>query len=350
MNRRPITVPFLFFILIGLLGCNQSANQPASEAPKAATAPASAPGANKKITIGLLPKLTGVNYFNAAEKGAKEAGAELGVEVVYDGPVTNDVTKQAAIIDAWVMRKFDAICVAPNDPTALAPALQKARRRGVRVLTFDADATPESREFFVNQCTYEAIGRKLVDTMAEGAGPAAKYVILTGSLTAANQNLWMKEMEAYRAQKYPQMKNLSATPFGTEEDQAKATQITIDVLKTYPELQGIFAITSVALPGAAVAFEKENAKQRVFLTGLATPNSMREYIKNGITPKVILWNPTDLGYLTIQVATQLVKGTLTPQSTSIKAGRMGELKVANGEIVMGEPTVFTKENVDNFHF
>src|SRR5262249_7473452 len=153
---------------------------------------------------------------------------------------------QVAMIDTWIARKFDAICVAPNDPAAIVPALQKARQRGVHVLTYDADATSNSREFFINQCTYEAIAHKLMDTMAEGIGPAGKYIIMTGSLTAANQNLWMKAMEAYRVQKYPQMQNLSPVPKATEEDQAVATQVTIDVLKTYPDLQGICAITSVA--------------------------------------------------------------------------------------------------------
>jgi hypothetical protein len=76
-------------------------------------------------------------------------------------------------------------------------------------------------------------------------------------------------------QRFPGMRNLSATPKVTEEDQAMATQVTIDTVKAYPSLDGIFAITSVALPGAAEALAKTGAHDNIFLVGLSTPNSMR---------------------------------------------------------------------------
>ena len=109
------------------------------------------PAAKAQCTIGIMPKLVGIDFFNAVEKGALEAGRELGIQVEYDGPTTNDVTKQAAMVETWIARKFDAICTAPNDPEAIAPVLRKARERGIKVITFDADANPTARDYFVNQ-------------------------------------------------------------------------------------------------------------------------------------------------------------------------------------------------------
>lgn len=303
----------------------------------------------KRLKIGVMPKLVGIDFFNAVEKGAKEAGVELGVDVVYDGPVTNDVTKQAAIVDTWTVQKLDAICIAPNDPGAIAPALKKANRRGAKIVSFDADADPKSRDFFVNQATIDSVAKALVESLVRQTGPEAKYIYLTGSLTAVNQNQWMAAMEDYIKAHYPKMVNLSPTPKASEEDQALATQVTVDLLKTYPDVNGIFAMTSVALPGAAEGLRKTGNKS-VVLTGLSTPKTMRAYIDEGVLKEFVLWNPVDLGYLAVTVAKQSVEGKLTPESTSIEAGRLGKLEVRNGEVILGEPTVFNKENIAQFDF
>jgi rhamnose transport system substrate-binding protein len=307
-------------------------------------------GVQKKITIGVMPKLKGISFFNAAEKGAREAAKELGVMVDFDGPMTNDVTLQAQMVETWIAKKYDAIAVAPNDPDAIAPVLAKARRRGATVITWDADARSGARDYFVSQCTPASVAKALVDVMAEGAGPKVSYVLITGSLTAANQNIWMAEMEKYRSANHPGLTNVSPTPKASEEDQTLATQVTTDCLKTYPNLRGIFALTSVALPGAAEALRKADAADRIFLTGLSTPNTMREYVKDGTVKRFVLWNPVDLGYLAVQVAIAQIKGELKPGAPLFKGGRLGEVKLQEDQVILGEPIVFDKGNIDQFDF
>jgi rhamnose transport system substrate-binding protein len=303
-----------------------------------------------QTTIGVMPKLVGIDFFNAVEKGALEAGEELGVTVVYDGPVDADVTKQAAMVDSWIARKFDAITIAPNDPDAISPVLKKAQTRGIPIITFDADARPEARSYFVNQCTYAAVAKSLVEVMVGGIGKEGKYIYLTGSLTAANQNFWMEEMEKYTKANYPKMVNLSSQPKPSQEDQALATQVTIDILKSYPDVQGIYGMTSVALPGAAEAIKKENAVGRVFVTGLSTPNTMRAFVKDGTVKKFILWNPVDQGYLAVHVCKAYLEGKITDATTSLMAGRLGEKQIRGREVLLGDPLVFDAGNIDDFDF
>ncbi len=300
------------------------------------------------LTIGVMPKLVGIDFFNAVEKGALEAGQELDVDVVYDGPVDADVAKQSALVESWIARKFNVIVIAPNDPGAIAPALRKAGSRGIPVVTFDADA--DSRDYFVNQCTYAAVAEALVETMAEGIGPEGSYIFLTGSLTAVNQNEWMEHMERYRERVYPNMRNLRETPMASQEDQSLATQMTIDILKAYPDVDGIYAMTSVALPGAAEALRKKDAYDRVFLTGLSTPNSMREYVEQGVVKKFVLWNPVDLGYLAVHAAKAVVDGQITDSTTSFTAGRLGEIQIADRVVLLGEPIIFDAGNIDDYDF
>ena len=155
---------FHLLMVVVLAACTQS------QGPKPVT--------GKGITIGLMPKLKGIAFMNAVEKGAQEAASALGVHLDFDGPVTNDVTLQAQMVETWIAKKYDAIAISPNDPEAIGPVLAKARKRGIKVIAWDSDARQDARDFFVNQCTPESVAKALMDVMAKGAGREAKYLLL----------------------------------------------------------------------------------------------------------------------------------------------------------------------------
>lgn len=299
-----------------------------------------------KLQIAMMPKVVGIDYFNAVEQGAREAAEELGAELIWDGPTKNDVSRQVEMLDTWIARGVDVIAVAPNDPNALAPTLEKARERGIPVVTYDADSTESSRDYFVNQATAQSIGYALIDEMGAQIGGSGEVAIVTGSLTADNQNQWIKHMKARIAEKYPNMKIVAVKP--SEEDQQLATQVTQDLLKAYPELKGVFGITSVAFPGAALAVKQAGKSGQVAVVGLATPKSMLQYVEDGTVKTVILWNPMDLGYLTVQVAAALANDE-KPTAT-ITAGRLGDKQVSGTQVLLGDPMKFTKENIRDYDF
>lgn len=308
-----------------------------------------APQKGKQITLLMVPKIKGIDYFNACEKGAKEAAKELGsVKLVYEGPTEASVERQAELIEAWIARKPDVIAVACNDPSAIAPTLKKAMARGIHVITWDADAKRDARKFFVNQATYDDIAKALVDEMAKQAGGDAPVAVVTSSFTAPNQSEWLKRMKAYMAKRYPKMKLLTVKP--SEESLELAFKVTMDILKAYPQVRGVFGISSVAFPGAAEAVRQAGKKGKVAVVGLSTPKSMRDYVHDGTVRTVILWNPVDLGYLTVYVARALCDGTLKQGSKFIFAGKLGKREIRGDEILLGPPMKFTKANIGKFDF
>src|SRR5947207_83846 len=126
----------------------------------------------------MLPKKKGVPYFTSCSEGAMEAAKELGnVELIYDGPTSGDAADAVKLIDQWTAQGVDVIAVSPNDPDVLGPAMKRARAAGVRVITWDADAASDTREFMVNQATPKDIGYALVDTMAKDIGAAANVTV-----------------------------------------------------------------------------------------------------------------------------------------------------------------------------
>jgi ABC-type sugar transport system substrate-binding protein len=320
-----------------------------------ASQPAKAPArpAEKKITVALLPKKKGVPYFTSCAKGAEEAAKELGdVDLAYDGPTDGSPEKAASMVDRWALRGADVIAVSPNDPEVVGQAMKKARAKGVHVITCDADAAADAREFMVNQATAKEIGYALVDAMAkdlkgDAQEPEGEVAIITATLTAANQNEWIKFIKE-RLASYPKLSLVATQP--SNEDQRLAFQVAQDLLKAHPKLRGIFGISSVAFPGAAEAVKQAGKSGQVLVTGLGTPNSMKPYVKDGTVRSVILWNTMDLGYLTIYAAEAIATAKLKPGATSLKAGRLGDVKVEGDQILLGKILVFTKDNIDQYDF
>jgi ABC-type sugar transport system substrate-binding protein len=340
--RKPLLI--LFAAWWAIAACQQKASPPGEKTPAVKQA-------GQKVTVCLLPKKKGLPYFSSCADGARQAAEELGnVELIYDGPTDGSPEKAASMIEKWALKGVDVIAVSPNDPNVLAPAMKKAREKGVHVVTWDADGVPDAREFFVNQATAREIGYALVDTMARdlgGSDPEGEVAIITATLTAANQNEWMKYMKE-RLPTYPKLTLVAVKP--SNEDQKLAFQVAQDLLRAYPNLRGIFAISSVAFPGAAEAVRQSSKKGKVLVTGLSTPNDMREFVKDGTVVSVVLWNTLDLGYLTLRAADALARGNLKPGMAELPAGKLGAKKIVGDNILLGNILVFTKDNIDQYKF
>lgn len=299
-------------------------------------------------TIGVMPKLIGISYFTASEKGAREAADELAIELDYDGPTVDSAEEQVKMIDRWIAQGYDMIAVAPNDPELIAPALRRAKQAGMTVVTWDADANPAAsgREAFVNQAPVEGIGQTLVDIMGEAVGGEGKVVIITGSTTAPNQNAWIEVMRSRIAEKYPRLELLET--LASDEDQAKAYRLARDVINAHDDLAGIWGITTLSLPGAAKAVRDAGKSGQIYVTGLSLPNTMRQYVDDGTVEKFVLWNPVDLGYLAVHAAKRLRDGTLEDGSQAM--GRLDDVRVSPGEVLLGPPMVFDRQNVGAYDF
>ena len=334
----------LFFVLAVSCLLNAGCN---SRAPNDKSTKSSG---EKKIRVCMLPKIKGISYFSACYEGAKKAVAELPhVELVYDGPIDGDPKKQAEMIERWIVDKVDVICIAPNAPDVVANAMKDARAAGIHVITWDADGTPDSREFFVNQATPESIGKGLVAAMVQDVGGpdvAGDVVIVSSDPTSANQNSWIEIMKP--ALEATKLKLVTIKYPG--ENSSNALADAQDVIKKYPDLKGIFGISSVSFPGAAEAVDQSAKSGQIMITGLSLPSDMKRFVKSGTVKSVVLWNPIDLGYLTIKVAEGLASGTIKTGATQVEAGSLGTKQIVGDNILLGDILVFTKDNIDQYDF
>jgi ABC-type sugar transport system substrate-binding protein len=322
--------------LVAVCGCGKTSPGPAD---------ASAP---RKLTIALMPKSKGNAYFVSCKTGADRAAKDLGVDLIFDGPTDPDPAKQNEIVENWITLGVDAIAAACENKDGISTALRKAKAKGIKVITYDSDAAPDARDFFVNQATPEGIANALMDEAGRLCGGEGEFAIITASLTAANMNEWQRYIEIRRSSKYPKLKMVALRPCDDLKDRAQAEATAL--LAANPGLKLIMAICSPAVPGAAEAVKQAGKAGKVKVIGLGLPSENRSYIKEGVTDTVILWKTEDLGYLTVYAAQALAKGTLKPADKTFQAGSLGQFEIQGDNILLGKPFLFTKDNIDQFNF
>jgi len=336
ISIRTLVYFALPILLLITSGCNKPEQSPEKASPS-----------GKQITLAMMPKSKGNAYFISCKKGADAAAKELGVRLLWDGPTDPDPARQNEIVETWITRGVDVIAVAVENREGISTALRKARAKGIKVITWDSDAQPDARDFLINQATPEGIGFTLMDEAARALGGKGQFAIITASLTAANMNEWQKFIEQRRAEKYPDIKMAALRPCDDMKDKAFAEATAI--LNANPDVKLLMAICSPAVPGASEAV-KQSGRKDVKVVGLGLPNDNKRYVREDITPSVILWNTENLGYLSVHAAVAVVKGELKPGATNFKAGRLGELEIKGDNVLLGKPFVFNKENIEQFNF
>ena len=335
----------------GPLACDGKAGDPPTPRPYDGGVPANPPArAGEKITVVNVPRLTGVGYYSAAARGMREAAAELGtVELKTDGPAQISINQQITVIDDRVSSGVDGVLFAANDPIAVAPVLRKALSRGVNVVGYDSDVSPDARQWFINRAEPAGIAKVLIDALAEEIGEDGGFAIVTSSFDAPVQARWVAEMAAYAAKCHPGMVWLG-TSEGEEDGALSARQAALLMRRHGAALKGLVALTNFATPAVAEAVTQAGKCGAVAVVGMATPNPMKPHIASGCVRSVVLWNPVDLGYAALYVLRAAADGTLQPGATSVEAGRLGKLRVDGSEVLLGLPFVFTAENINGFDF
>jgi ABC-type sugar transport system substrate-binding protein len=252
------------------------------------------------------------------------------------------------VIAGLLVRHPAILAVSCDDANALAPVLRRARRYGIPVLTWDADAQPDARDWFVSQVEDETLGRHVMDVLAEQLGGHGQFAIVTGSLTASNLNAWLYWMKKEQQEKYPEMKLVAVVP-GNDDQQQSFVQAQ-SLLQAYPNLRGLIGNSSAAPPAIARAIEQAGLAGQIAIAGLSTPNLMRHYIEDKTVKVITLWDPGKLGRLTAAVGAMMLRHETPLDGMNVPG--VGQIRVfpQSRKIVMGSPLDFTRDNIDQYRF
>ena len=147
-------------------------------------------------------------------------------------------------------------------------------------LTWDADAEADARDFFVNQATPEGIANTLTD---EAARAARRH----GRVRDHHRRAERGEPERVdRAtsrsgwrEKHPGLTLATIRP--SDDDRDKAFAETQTIMRVFPAVKLVMAISAPAVPGAAEAVRQAGRSGDVSVIGLSLPNINKPYVHDG---------------------------------------------------------------------
>ncbi len=304
--------------------------------------------AQDKARYAMLVRVLGNTAFELARVGAEEAAEELGVELIYVGPTENTAEGQIQLIDSLIAQRVDAIMISANDATAIVPALERAQRRGITVVSWDQDLEPAGRALYVGASTNDLIALGPVKIVSDLIGGSGDVGIISGPANSTTQNEWVDEMvRLTKEDDRFQGINVVEVTFGDEKSD-KGYNEALGLVSKYPDLEAIVAYTSIGIAAASQMVQDEGLVGQVQVTGLGFPNEMVDHVLSGATPAFAIWNMIDLGYAATVATHRLVNGeaTAAPGET-VDVGRMGSLEIGeNNASVLGELFTYDASNIE----
>lgn len=305
--------------------------------------------AAENVKIAIVVKALGIGFFEAANKGAEEAAAELGdVEIIYTGPTDTTAEGQIEVINGLIAQGVDAIAVSANDKDALVPTLQKAMERGIVVISWDSGVAAEGRMMHLNPSSNALIGNTIIKLAADNmGGDGGEVAILSASATATNQNIWIEEAKKV----LPNYAGVTLVEVVYGDDLAdKSYREAQGLIAKYPNLEAIIAPTTVGILAASQAVTDAGLIGKINVTGLGLPSEMAGAVESGATKSFAIWNPIDLGYAATMISYNLIKGNATAgPDAEIGMGRMGTVKLdAMSEGAMSDPFTYDASNIAEF--
>lgn len=313
-----------------------------------ALASVSSAGASGLTKVFMIPKFTGAAPFTQAAAGCKSQGAKLGLNCLYGGPTTGSAVDQVNFINNAVASGDKGIFISNDDAATTNPALVRAEKHGVKVVTFDSDSLPSGRTVYVEGTSTASIAETQLNMLGSQMKPAytGKFIILSAQATDSNQVAWNAQLKAdLKLPKYRKM-TLTAIINPPSDSASDATSSLQAALASNSGVKGIIAPTTVAIAAAAQYLTTNKLCSKYVLTGLGDPNQMKPFMSNNCVHSFALWNFTQEGKVAACAMSAVLKGTLT--------GKTGQTFMCDGtkEVVLpgqtvsaGNAQVFTKANV-----
>lgn len=263
-----------------------------------------------KSKILVSPKGLVHSFWVTVKAGADSAGKEFGAEVIWKGPTQEtDIAGQIAIIEDYINKGIDAIVLAACDAQGLIPVLEKAKQKGIPVITIDSGVDSDLPISFIATDNILA-AQKAAQQLAELIGTKGKVTCIPFVPGAATSN-WREQGFVEEIKKYPDIELLPIRY--SQSEVAVGMAVTEDIITGHPDIKGIFAANEAGTIGVIQALKTKNKIGQVKVVGFdAAPNEVRA-LQAGEIDALIVQDPFKMGYEGVKVAMMFLKGEAVPK-------------------------------------
>jgi ribose transport system substrate-binding protein len=263
--------------------------------------------AGEKIAV--VPKGTTHSFWKSVEAGAREAGAEFGVDILWKGPLKeDDRAQQIGVVQQFVGSGVNAIVLAPLDDTALRTPVKSAMERNIPVVIFDSGLKGEAGKDFVSfVATNNRLGGRLGgQELARLLGGKGKVVLLRyseGSDSTAQREAGFLEV----MKEHPGITVILDNRYGGATV-AAAQDTSLNLIDKLREADGIFCPNESSTQGMLLALRQTGLAGKKRFVGFDTSPALLAALNKGDIHALVAQNPRKMGYLGVATAVQHLRG------------------------------------------
>lgn len=311
-----------------------------------------------------------IQFWDYVEKGATDAGNELGYNVeYYNANSTSDVEGQIQLVQNAIDGGAKAIVLAPNSATELNEVIRNASDKGIPVLTIDADIeNTDIRKAYigtVNASAGSIAARQAVDYLNANKvnGQFGKVGIITHSESSSAAQ---QRVGGFQGELMPRLRELlgansassAQSNAGTEEGGApagaqsggldviagvmncegnadKARAMATSMIESNPDLRVLFATNERSTIGVceAVKAAKADGKAKdLMVIGFNSNTAEIEYIRSDVLTGTMVQNPYNMGYLGVLYAGNVLANDNIPGQVDTGVTYVHKTNLNNSEI------------------
>ena len=259
----------------------------------------------------MIPKATNHEFWKSIHAGANKAGRELGVEILWKGPMReDDRDEQVKVVEDFVARRVDGIVLAPTDNRALVPPAKEAARRGIPIVIIDSGIEWDEMVSFVATDNYKG-GVIAADRLGQLLHDGGKVILLryqVGSASTMNREAGF--LDTMRA-KYPNVEIASSNQHGgatTESAYAVAERLLIQF-----DIDGVFCPNESTTFGMLRALQDAGRAGKGRFVGFDSSAKLVEALANGELHGLVVQNPFRMGELGVQTLVAHLDGVAQPK-------------------------------------
>jgi ribose transport system substrate-binding protein len=270
------------------------------------------PAKSGAMTIAVIPKGTTHVFWQSIHAGAEKAAQELGVTIVWRGPLReDDRASQVSEVEGFVTRGVSGIVLAPLDDSALAPPVADARHAGIPVVVIDSGLKGDDYVSFVatdNRKGGRLAGEHLASLLSDGA----KVILLRyaeGSESTVQREEGFLETIADRKR----IEVVSSNQYGGADVEG-AYKKSEALLSNYKLSDGRLAIDGIFTPNESTTLamlrvlEANGWTGKVKFIGFDASDSLVKGLADAHIDGLVLQDPVNMGYLGVKTLVSHLHG------------------------------------------
>jgi ribose transport system substrate-binding protein len=281
----------------GALSCNKPGGTPAA--------------AGGKVSIAVIPKGANQVYWKSVHAGAVKAGEELGVEILWKGPLKEDDREsQIKVVEDFITRGVSGIVLAPLDNAALRAPVNEAVRSKIPVVIIDSALDGENYASFVATDNY-AGGQKAARHLAQLLGGKGRFAVLRfleGS--ASTEQRVQGFLDGLKEFTGIDVASSNQRSGSTAEVGYQASENLLATFKTGGGigLDGLFCPNEFTTFAMLRALQDGGLAGKVKFVGFDSSEMLVAAMKKGELHGLVLQDPINMGYLGVKTMVQHLRG------------------------------------------